>query len=420
MNPASPVEDEPQPATALYIHVPFCLSVCPYCDFVVYGGRPARRGPRGLIEPLVAALDAEIRLRGEAARLAFGPLPPVESVYIGGGTPSLLTASEVGRLLTATREVFGLAADAEVTLEVNPGPADRGDLRGFRAAGVNRLSVGVQSMVDRELRALGRRHSGGDVVATLREARDAGFENISADLLYDVPTQTLPSWRRTVEAVLALEPDHVSAYSLTLERDDTPAPDRTPGRAGAQRWRARAVGEQDEDRAAAQYRLVDRLLGVAGFEWYEISNWARPGRQSRHNVAYWWSLPHEAVGPGAHAFDGRARRWNAARVDAYLEALTPPDRGQPSLPPGGTEVPDPIATGAERAILRLRTRDGLDASTAAQADFAPAIAWGRTHGLLAEGRAGSVRLTMRGRLLANEVFARLLPEPGARAALEAA
>jgi oxygen-independent coproporphyrinogen-3 oxidase len=165
---------------------------------------------------------------------------------------------------------------------------------------------------------------------------------------------------------------------------------------------------------------VDRLLGGAGFEWYEISNWARPGGQSRHNLAYWRSLPHEAVGPGAHAFDGRARRWNAARLDAYLEALSPADGRQPSLPPGGTEVADPIATGAERAILRLRTRDGLDVPAAAEAAFAPAIAWGRAHGLLAEGPGGSVRLTMRGRLLANEVFTRLLPEPGGRAVVEAA
>lgn len=397
---------------ALYVHVPFCLSVCPYCDYVVYGGRAARRAD-GLISRFVEAVVAEIRLRGEEACLAFGPSrPSIGSVYLGGGTPSLLRAADVARVLDAADRAFGVAADAEVTLEVNPGAPDRGDVRGFRAAGVNRLSIGAQSMSAAELRRLGRRHATADIVATMRLARRARFDSVSVDLLYDLPDATLDDWRRTLAATLALEPDHVSAYALTLELDDADPgalSDRLPVRPGALGWRRRVVRRQDEDRAAAAYRMADRRLAAAGLEWYEISNWARPGRASRHNMAYWRSLAHAAVGPGAHAFDGAlTRRWNAARLDGYLAALVPADGTRPALPPGGSERVDPATAAADAAILRLRTREGLDATTADDPAFSPAIAWAKAHRLLAATERDSIRLTLRGRLLANELFARLL------------
>ncbi len=371
---------------ALYVHFPFCLSVCPYCDFVVYAGRAAR-GATNELERLVAALVTEIELRGRPAVL--------ESVYLGGGTPSLMSPAQVARVLGAADRTFGIASGAEVTLEINPGTLDRGDLAGFRAAGVNRLSIGAQSFAADELRRLGRRHSAQDVGAAVVQARQAGFGDVSLDLLYDVPGQTLASWQASLDAALALEPDHISAYALTLDATDQGGSDHLPPSRGATQWRARALAEQDEDRAAEMYELADDVLARAGLGWYEISNWARPGRASRHNLAYWHSRAWEAVGPGAHRFDGLATRsWNAAPLDGYLAALE-----QRQLPPGDEEAADDV----EWAILRLRTADGVELAGL----DATAAEWGLTNGLL-ERQVDRLRLTRRGRLLSNEMFGRLL------------
>ena len=398
------------PPSGLYLHVPFCVSHCPYCDFVVVAGREAR-GPASRVEGFVAALEVELRLRAEAVDARWGALParpPHRTLYLGGGTPSLLPAPVIARLIGGIRDRYGLDDGAEVTLEVNPGPDERGDLAAFRHAGVTRLSVGAQSMDVRELRSLGRRHAPFDVAATVAEARAAGLQSVSLDLLYDVPAQTLDSWARTVDAAIALAPDHLSLYALTLDDPDAegltgPGGDHLPTRPGARRWRERARASQDEDRAAAMYELADARLGAAGYAWYEISNWARPGHESRHNLGYWQGTSWEAAGPGAHAFDGRRRRWNAARLDGYLDALTPPDGAPPRLPPGGAEELDPAGRAAEAMVLRLRTRAGLDGAAVTNAAVASAL----DHGLVE--RAGDrLVLTLRGRLLSNEVFARLV------------
>ena len=390
----------------LYVHFPFCVSICPYCDFVVYGGRAAR-GPASQVERLVAALIAEIRLRAPGAAA-----PPLATVYLGGGTPSLMTAQHVERLLAEIDAGFGIAAAAEVTIEVNPGPDERGDLAAFRAAGVNRVSIGAQSLGPAELRRLGRRHSPSDVASTVKEARRAGFDNLSLDLLYDIPGQTLDSWRRTLRDTLALAPEHVSAYSLSLDDPDSDGltgtlGDHLPLRPGARRWRKRALIEQDVDRAADCYELADDLLSEAGLGWYEISNWARPGRQSRHNLIYWSGGAWEAVGPGAHAFDGwRTRRWNAARLDAYLSALA-----SGRLPPGGKEATHGRTATAELAMLRLRTREGLPLTEPGRDEFAEGILWALANGMAHVVGNHRLTLTRRGRQLSNEVFLRLLPAP---------
>jgi putative oxygen-independent coproporphyrinogen III oxidase len=402
---------------ALYVHLPFCVSLCPYCDFVVYSGAAAR-GPRNRVAALVDALLEEIRLRADLHDASFGPpgpaRPPLASAYLGGGTPSLVPPDRVAELLDLVERRFGLADDAEVTLEGNPGPDDLGDLAGFRAAGVTRLSLGAQSLQAAELRRLGRRHTPGDVGRAVRGARTAGLPSVSLDLLYDVPGQTPASWDATLDAALALAPDHVSAYALTLDDPDAegltgPLGDHLPTRPGARRWRAAAAAEQDTDRAAGMYERLDDRFAAAGFAWYELSNFARPGRQSRHNLAYWQRLPCEAVGPGAHAFDGgRERRWNAARLDGYLAALRPTDGSPPRLPPGGREELDDRAVLAEEAMLGLRLASGLGPELAGSPAIAPTITWGREMGLVADGPAGHAVLTRRGRLLSNELFARLL------------
>jgi len=328
-------------------------------------------------------------------------------VYLGGGTPSLLPAASLARLLGIVRERFGIADGAEVTLEVNPGPDERGDAAAQAGAGVTRISIGAQSFDRGELRTLGRRHAAGDVGATVAAARSAGVASVSLDLLYDVPGQTAASWDRTLDEALALAPDHLSLYALTLDDPDAEGltgatGDHLPVSPGARRWRVRARAGQDDDRAADLYEAADRRLAAAGYQWYEISNWARPGHESRHNLAYWQAGTWEAVGPGAHAFDGATRRWNAARLDAFLGALTPSGRRQPALPPGASER----AAAGDAFMLRLRTRAGLPAS-ALVSDRGPALHWAIDHGLVE--RAGDVlALTLRGRLLSNEVFARLV------------
>lgn len=410
----SAVDSASSPPVALYVHVPFCLSLCPYCDFVVYAGSAAR-GPRNRIADFLTAVHAELDLRADAADEAFPkPRPPLGSVYLGGGTPSLLPAPAVAALLEHVHGRFGIAGHAEISLEANPGPSDRGDLSGFRAAGVTRISLGVQSLDAAELRALGRRHTQQDVTDSVGEARTAGFEDISLDLLYDLPGQTQASWRSTLAAAIELEPEHLSTYALTLELEGLPSSDHLPAANGSLRWRRQAAAAQDEDRAADLEALADELLEPAGYVGYEIANRARPGHESRHNLAYWLGLPYEALGPGAHAFDGdRRRRWNAGDLGGYLAALRPDDASGLArrLPPGEEEILSALAAASERLILALRLASGIEPRLAERAPFGSGLRWGLEAGLL-ERSGDRLRLTSRGRLLSNELFVRLLPEPG--------
>jgi coproporphyrinogen III oxidase-like Fe-S oxidoreductase len=413
----------------------------------VYAGAAAR-GPASRVDAFTVALLAEIALRADAADATFGcDREPLRSVYLGGGTPTLLASPSLGSILDVVRSRFGIAAGAEVTVESNPGPDERGTAAELAAVGVNRLSLGAQAFDAGLLRRLGRRHRPEHIGAAVREAREAGIGSVSVDLLYDVPGQSLETWAATLDAAIDLGVDHVSAYALTL--DDPGAEgltgtlgDHLPTTAGARRWRASAVEAQDEDRAAAQYGLAVERLGSAGLRGYEISNWARPGHESRHNLVYWRREPYEAVGPGAHAFDGSRRRWNAARLDGYLAALAPaegeasglasPGGGSPAelpsgggprlepqsvggprveLPPGGSEPVDGEAAAVEAVILGLRLHEGLARDVAGSGPLAPHLAWALEAGLLeiVDAPAGErVRLTTEGRLLSNELFARVV------------
>ena len=439
MQPASPAptgqETRPAPPEALYLHVPFCLSLCPYCDFVVYAGAAAR-GRRSRVRAFLVALAVELDLRADALDAAFGPpaetsqpaparavarpphglassgrRPALRSLYLGGGTPSLLPADEVAAIVARVRARFGLTADAEVTLEANPGVDDRGDLPGFARAGVTRVSFGAQSLDPADLRELGRRHAPPDVVEAVAAARDAGIAVVNLDLLYDLPGQRLATFAYTLDAVLELVPEHVSLYALTLDDPEAegltgPDGDHLPTAPGARRWRQRARGGQDEDAAAAAYAYADARLAEADMAWYELSNWALPGDECRHNLAYWRRRPYEAAGPGAHAFDGAARRWNAARLERWLGALLPGPGTPPRLPPGGSEAIDPATAEAETLVLGLRLAEGVPRR--AMLARPEAFTWAAEAGLVEEAAGDRVRLTLRGRLLSNELFARLL------------
>lgn len=413
----SPEPPAPAPPVALYVQIPFCVSLCPYCDFVVYAGAAAR-GPANRQAAFVDALIAEIHVRADALDAVDGsawsePRPPLETVYLGGGTPTLLPSSAIADILGAVGERFGVATDAEITIEANPGPDERGDAAALVAAGVNRLSLGAQSLDPTELKRLGRRQGPRDVADAVAAAREAGMSSVSLDLLYDVPSGTIGSWMETLEGALALEPDHLSLYALTLDDPDAegltgPRGDHLPTTAGARRWRERAVPDQDEDRAAAQYHHATVRLAEAGLRGYEISNWARAGHESRHNLIYWERRPYEAVGPGAHAFDGTRRRWNAARLDGYVAALTPPDGAPASPPPGDSEILEPDVAAAESIILGLRTDRGVPLAAAHGPPLADVFGWALAAELLDVTDDDRVVLTTRGRLLSNEVFARLV------------
>jgi oxygen-independent coproporphyrinogen-3 oxidase len=398
------------------VHIPFCVSLCPYCDFVVVAGAAAR-GPANRIAAFAAALTTELGLRADALDERIGPpgtatRPPLETVYLGGGTPTLLRADVVADLLATVGERFGVAPDAEVTIEANPGPDERGDPAALARAGINRISFGAQSLDPHELRRLGRRHRPVDVGNAVTDARAGGIHSVNLDLLYDIPDGSLTTWIDSLEQALALAPDHLSLYALTLDDPDAEGltgvdGDHLPTTRGARRWRDLAIPAQDEDRAAAQYHHAVHRLAGDGWRGYEISNWARPGHESRHNLAYWDRRPYEAVGPGAHAFDGATRRWNAANLGRYLAALTP-DAGPASLPPGGGEALDEATARAESIVLGLRTDHGLPRSAAVEPPLADIFGWALAAELLTIDETDRIVLTTRGRLLSNEVFARLV------------
>ena len=407
----------PGPPQALYVHIPFCVAVCPYCDFVVLAGSAAR-GPASRVPAFLGALRAELGLRADALDARWGPAgvggrPTLDSLYLGGGTPSLLPGPEVAAIIDLATRRYGLTRGAEITIEANPGREDRGDMAALAEAGVTRISFGAQALDDGTLRALGRRHLAADVGDAVGEARAAGIPSLNLDLLFDAPDGSIEGWMTTLELALELEPEHLSLYALTLDDPDAegltgPGGDHLPVSRGARRWREAARAGQDEDRAAAMYHHAVHRLAAAGFNGYEISNWARPGHESRHNLAYWERRPYAAVGPGAHAFDGAIRRWNAASLDGYIAALVPAGGGPPRLPPGGEEALDLATAASERVILGLRTARGIPGSDA----FAPPLdehfGWALAAELLEVTAEDRIVLTTRGRLLSNELFARLV------------
>jgi oxygen-independent coproporphyrinogen-3 oxidase len=302
----------------LYVHVPFCRLVCAYCDFVTVGGRSSE------MQLYAAALLAEL-----AGRPAPGALA---TIYFGGGTPSLMPAASIQAVVQAAVERWG-PTPAEVTVEANPSRREMPDWEGLRRAGVTRISLGVQSLRDPELTTLARGQTAEEARAAFAAAR-ATFDNVSIDLIYGIPGQSLSDWNEGLRAAIALEPSHLSLYALqlALQPDEWAAPPR----AGALRWRRRMQQRQDDDLAADQYRLAEELLDGVGYRHYELSSWARPGYESRHNRAYWERQPYTGIGAGAHSFDGSVRSWNVPDLDRYLAeaAMGRPLAGQEKLSDG--------------------------------------------------------------------------------------
>jgi oxygen-independent coproporphyrinogen-3 oxidase len=317
--------------------------------------------------------------------------PPADTVFFGGGTPSLLPAAQ----LTAILDTIRRADDAEVTVECNPDSVDAGKLAAYRAAGINRLSFGAQSFAPHVLSALNRTHDPSNVERAIRTARDAGFDNVNIDLIYGTPGETLADWRDTLARVLDLGVEHVSAYALTIE-PPTPLGQRVA--AGTQ------VAPDDDDQAD-KYVVVDETLAAAGFEWYEISNWAQPGRACRHNQCYWDQGDYLAVGCAAHGHRAGRRFWNVRTPERYIERIA-----QGASPEAGAERLDADARAAEAFTLALRTRRGATPVVGMEREVDELV----QAGLLVRSGDGRVMCTRPGRLVANDLTARLLAAADAR------
>ncbi len=386
---------------SLYVHIPFCETKCPYCDFNTYAA----------IEPLmpsyVAALNTEITLWG---KLLGGP--EVHTIFFGGGTPSYLPSDDIRHTMETIHSAFNVAPDAEVTLEANPGDFSDDKLAAYLVCGINRLSIGVQSFDDELLETLGRRHNAADAVQAYRQAQDAGFRNISIDLMYGLPHQSIKHWQDTLRQALELAPPHISMYCLTLE-----------GGTPMERWVEQgSMPTPDTDLAADMYLAAQNEMKVAGYRHYEISNWALKGKLSRHNLTYWRNEPYLGVGPGAHSYLG-GYRFSAIRPPReYIRRMREESKGTDKssvheaicsiLVVDEIEQIDKPLEMAETMMMGLRLDDGISVARFTERFGAPPSHTYRDTlrelerlGLLC-AQGGALRLTHRGRMLGNEVFSR--------------
>ncbi|KQQ27649.1 radical SAM family heme chaperone HemW [Frondihabitans sp. Leaf304] len=389
--PASVVEGADARDFGVYLHVPFCRVRCGYCDFNTYTGDELRGVKRS---DYAGQAVSEIEGAGRILRSAGLPDRVVSTVFFGGGTPTMLPSSDLSAMLDAVRDTWSLEDGAEVTTEANPDSVDAEYLRALKDSGFTRVSFGMQSAVPSVLATLERTHDPARIPLVVEWARDAGLD-VSLDLIYGTPGETLGDWERSLDQALAQEPDHLSAYSLIVE----------DGTKLARQIRRGEVAQPDDDTAADMYELADARLASAGYEWYEVSNWARGDEHSsRHNLSYWRGHDWWGVGPGAHSHVGGVRWWNVKHPAAYAERVL-----SGVSPAAGRETLDAETRAVENVLLKTRIRDGL---LVAELDETgrKAVA-GLIADELVDGRralAGTIRLTLRGRLLADAVVRRLL------------
>ncbi|MGC4174952.1 radical SAM family heme chaperone HemW [Demequina sp.] len=370
----------------VYVHVPFCTVRCGYCDFNTYApGELGGATPSGYVD---AALR-EMSLAGEAMG---ADVRPASTVFFGGGTPTLLPADALARLLGGVREVWGLEPGAEVTTEANPDSVTRESFETLAAAGFTRVSIGMQSAVPHVLATLERTHNPDNVARAVAWAHEAGLVT-SVDLIYGTPGESLDDWQRSLDAAIALEPGHISAYALVIE----------PGTKMGAQLRRGEVAPTDPDTQADMYEAADAALSAAGYSWYEVSNWSKThAERCRHNMAYWTSEDWWGVGPGAHSYLGPAsgrqakRWWNVKHPRAYGDVLA---KGE--LPVGGEEELTAADLELESVMLRIRLAGGIPAASAPPGAVARLIAEELVEG--ADAVRGTLRLTLRGRLLADHV-----------------
>lgn len=393
---------------SLYFHIPFCAHRCAYCDFNTYAGQEQS------IPAYVEALQKEIQIVGRSVPVNL----PVHTIFFGGGTPSLLTAGQLGIILDSLHSSYTLSKDPEISLEANPGTCSREFLRDIRRLGFNRISFGVQSANPNELRLLERLHDYGDVVNAVKWSRQAGFDNLNIDLIYGLPGQTMADWQKSVDLILGLHPEHLSLYALTLEQG-------TP----FGRWAERGLLPiPDADRVADMYEWVSERLPLYDFEQYEISNWSKPGRECRHNLQYWKNETYLGFGSGAHGYGAGNRYSNVLRIKTYINRLmTSGEEGYPfPLSPATVHqhLNSPRENMQETMMTGLRlTREGISFAEFHQRfnvdlrevfgreieDLCDSdlLEWANA-ALPGERPDQRLRLSKRGRLLGNQVFMRFV------------
>lgn len=373
----------------VYVHVPYCRVRCGYCDFNTYTA--AELGGGASQESYAQTVCAEIE---RAAEQWSGPPPRISTVFFGGGTPTLLPAADLVAVVERLEAVFGLEPGAEVTTEANPDSVTAASLATLRAGGFTRVSFGMQSAVPHVLAVLDRTHDPARVPQAVRWAREAGFTQISLDLIYGTPGESLADWERSIDAVVAMEPDHVSAYALIVEE----------GTALARQVRRGEIPAPDDDTMAEKYRMVDARLSAAGLDWYELSNWSKDAAaRCHHNLLYWHGADWWGFGPGAHSHLAGLRFWNVKHPRAYAQRLAA----------GALPIADHERLGAserrlEDVMLRLRLREGLP-RTALEEPALPRLPDLERRGLIESATAANVVLTLQGRLLADALVRDLTP-----------
>ena len=389
----------------LYLHVPFCQTKCPYCDFNTYSGIEQQ------IPGYVRALEAELEGWGSLLER-----PPVRTIFLGGGTPSYLPAEYIRDIMAIIKRSFKLESSAEITMECNPGDVTSKNAAFWLAAGINRISMGVQSFDDGLLTLLGRRHTALEAKQAFKTLRGAGFENQSLDLIYGLPYQTVEQWSDTLKQTIALNPDHVSLYGLQIEQGTPLAVDVEAGK----------YPVPDDDLAADMYEEAQRQLAVNGFQQYEISNWGKEGFESRHNLIYWMNEPYLGVGPGAHSWLVGQRFANLKSPRRYVTVVGNDYKLQgadpvatmhtPAGPVDQVDITTPAVDIAETMMMGMRLNKGVSYKRFEERfgigmDIVFPKEISRLLGLeLIEVTDDAVRLTERGRLLGNEVFAEFIGE----------
>jgi oxygen-independent coproporphyrinogen-3 oxidase len=373
---------------ALYIHIPFCRRKCKYCSFISYQSREYR------IPAYIKALEKELELRSCDCK--------INTIYFGGGTPSLLSPEQLAGILTTAGKYYRIADNVEISLESNPGTIDLQYLSAIKDAGINRLSLGIQSFNNDELSMLGRIHSSEDAIKAIKDARANGFDNLNIDLIYGLPCQTVDDWKDNLSRAVEVDPEHISLYALTLEPEEPLFKEIEAGR----------LPEICADTAASQYELAEELLQKHGYVHYEISNWAKPGRACRHNLVYWQGGDYLGAGVAAHSYINNRRSSNTGDLDKYIASLsknTLPAQDIDEIINPGLEIAESIILGLRLCnginLNDFKKRYGIDIIKIYKRQIDELLSFG-----LIEYDDVNLKLTPRGRLLGNEVFWRFLPD----------
>lgn len=377
---------------AFYIHIPYCVKRCGYCDFNTYTPSELKitEGLAQISNSYIDLLLMEIK----AAKVQVGQSANVPSIFFGGGTPSLMQPDDIGRVISTIKSEFTLLPDAEITMECNPDTVTKESLAAFRAIGVNRVSFGMQSAVKHVLATLDRTHNPENLLQVTTWAKEVGFSEISVDLIYGTPGESLADWQTSIDAALALPITHISAYALIVEE----------GTKLAAQIKRGEVAQVDDDLTAEKYLVADKAFTAAGFEWYELSNWAKSGSLSKHNLAYWLGDNWWGAGPGAHSHLNGKRFWNVKHPNLYKERVL-----ANQSPVADSEVLEELQIESERLMLSLRLPSGVDKQSLNELQLAELSSYVESGHLdQANWNQGRATLTLDGRLIADRILRQIL------------